>query len=65
MPDPASRDVNSAIADLRASGVDFIVLARDSPVLPGSQEEYAAFLDTAVGDPVFTDEGVRVYRLGQ
>ncbi|UVI34468.1 hypothetical protein [Brevibacterium spongiae] len=65
MPDPESREVSSAITELRESGVDFIVLAPEAPLLPGGEREYSAFLDTAVGSPVFADEGVRVYRLGQ
>ena len=65
MPDGNSPEVASAIAELRAAGVDFIVLAPDAPLLPGDDGEYAGFLDAAVGDPIFADEGVRVYRLDQ
>ena len=65
MPDADSSEVASAIAELRETGVDFIVLAPDAPLLPGDDGEYAEFLDTAVGDPIFADEGVRVYQLGQ
>ena len=65
MPDADSSEVASAIAELRETGVDFIVLAPDAPLLPGDDGEYAEFLDTAVGDPIFADEGVRVYRLDQ
>ena len=65
MPNADSREVASAIAELRKAGVDFIVLAPDAPLLPGGDGEYAEFLDAAVGDPIFADDGVRVYRLDQ
>lgn len=65
MPDVNSPEVASAIAELRETGVDFIVLAPEAPLLPGGDGDYAEFLDAAVGDPIFADEGVRVYRLDQ
>ena len=65
MPGADSPEVASAIAELRETGVDFIVLAPEAPLLPGGDGEYAAFLEAAVGDPIFADEGVRVYRLDQ
>ncbi|MGC2941541.1 MULTISPECIES: hypothetical protein [unclassified Brevibacterium] len=63
MPDAKSPEVASAVAELRDSGVDFIVLAPEAPLLPGGDGEYEDFLDIAVGDPIIADEGVRVYRL--
>jgi hypothetical protein len=65
MPEPESTEVASALAELRSSGVDFIILAPDAPLLPGGEHAYAQFLDAAVGDPIYADEGVRVYRLHQ
>jgi hypothetical protein len=64
MPDPHSAEVTEAIAELRRSGVDCIILAPDAPLLPGGGD-YAEFLDEAVGDPSFAGEGVRVYRLDE
>nr|WP_209373227.1 hypothetical protein [Brevibacterium renqingii] len=65
LPDPKSPETAAAIADLRAAGVDFIVLVPEAPLLPGGEGAYAQFLDEAVGDPEFADEGVLVYRLDQ
>ncbi len=65
MPDAESQEVGAAVAELRDSGVDFIVLAPEAPLLPGGDGVYEEFLDTAVGAPIFADEGVRVYRLDQ
>ena len=65
MPDPTGPDVLAAIASLRAAGVDYIVLAAEAPLLPGDDGDYEDFLDSAVGEPEFADEGVRVYRLDQ
>ncbi len=63
IPDPQSAEAAEAIADLRTSGVDYIVLAPEAPLLPGGQRGYAQFLDEAVGQPEYDDQGVRVYRL--
>lgn len=65
IPRADSPEVASAIAELRETGVDFIVLAPEAPLLPGGDGDYAEFLDAAVGDPIFAEEGVRVYRLDQ
>lgn len=63
LPDPSSREVTAALDELRRTGVDAIVLAPEAPLLPGGDEEYAQFLDTAIGQPEYDDEGVRVYSL--
>jgi hypothetical protein len=63
IPDPQSAETTEAIAGLRTSGVDYIVLAPEAPLLPGGQRGYAQFLDEAVGQPEYADQGVRVYRL--
>ncbi|WP_228282202.1 hypothetical protein [Brevibacterium atlanticum] len=63
IPDPQSTEAAAAIAELRSSGVDYIVLAPDAPLLPGGEGAYVQFLDEAVGQPEYADQGVRVYRL--
>lgn len=63
LPDPNGYEVSAALEELRSAGVDAIVLAPDAPLLPGGDEAYARFLDTAIGQPEYADGGVRVYSL--
>lgn len=63
MPDAGGDEVKSAVDELRAQGVDFIVLAPDAPLLPGGPGEYEDFLNRSLGEPIFSDEGVLVYAL--
>lgn len=62
-PDPDSSEVGAAVDELRDSGVDYVVLAPDAPLLPGGPGEYEDFLGASLGEPVFADEGVLVYKL--
>ncbi len=62
-PDPESSEMSAAVDELRDSGVDFVVLAPDAPLLPGGPGEYENFLNTSLGEPVFAEEGVLVYSL--
>lgn len=62
-PDPDSSEVGAAVDELRDSGVDFVVLAPQSPLLPGGAGEYESFLTAALGQPTFAEEDVLVYNL--
>ncbi|WP_350268812.1 hypothetical protein AAFP32_08755 [Brevibacterium sp. CBA3109] len=64
-PDPDSSEVETAVDELRHSGVDYVVLAPESPLLPGEPGEYEHFLDASLGKPSFADEGVLVYPLNR
>ena len=63
LPDPDTDEVRTAIDELRAQGVDYVVLAPDAPLLPGAPGEYEEFLSASLGEPEFDDEGVLVYPL--
>ncbi|GAA1867433.1 hypothetical protein [Brevibacterium marinum] len=65
LPDPDSAELGAAIDELRADGVDYVVLAPDAPLLPGGDGEYEDFLTAGLGPPVFAEEGVRVYSLSR
>ncbi|TSI17846.1 hypothetical protein [Brevibacterium aurantiacum] len=64
-PDPDSSEVNAAVDELRGSGVDYVVIAPDAPLLPGGPGEYEDFLDASLGRPSFADDGVLVYPLNR
>ncbi|MCF2588039.1 hypothetical protein [Brevibacterium sp. UCMA 11752] len=64
-PDPDSSEVNAAVDELRGSGVDYVVLAPDAPLLPGGPGEYEDFLNASLGTPSFADDGVLVYPLNR
>ncbi|WP_137823996.1 hypothetical protein [Brevibacterium sp. 2SA] len=65
-PVPAASDpaVTAGVEGLRADGVDFVVLAPEAPLTPGGTGELEGLLDAALGEPVFSGEGVVVYRVG-
>ncbi|WP_113904233.1 MULTISPECIES: hypothetical protein [Brevibacterium] len=64
LPDPASAPVADAVDQLRAAGVDHVVLAPDSPLLADSRvlEE---FLTACLGPPSVDGQGVLVYPLSR
>ncbi|WP_009881386.1 hypothetical protein [Brevibacterium aurantiacum] len=64
-PDPDSAEVRAAVDELRSSGVDYVILAPDAPLLPGGPGEYEDFLNSSLGEPMFDDEGVLVYPLNR
>lgn len=63
LPDPDSTEARETFAALRDGNVDFLVLAVDSPVIVADSAELEGFLTRGFGPPVFSGEGVRVYRL--
>lgn len=64
-PDPDSAEVRAAVDELRSSGVDYVILAPDAPLLPGEPGDYEDFLNSSLGEPMFDDEGVLVYPLNR
>jgi len=64
-PMPAADDpaVAAGIASLRDAGVDFVVIAPEAPLATGGPGELEALLTAHLGQPVFADEGVVVFRV--
>ncbi|SIK18916.1 Uncharacterised protein [Mycobacteroides abscessus subsp. abscessus] len=62
---PAADDpaVAAGIASLRNAGVDFVVIAPEAPLATGGTGELEALLTAHLGQPVFADEGVVVFRV--
>lgn len=66
-PLPSANDpaVVSGIESLRADGVDFIVIAPESPLATGGGSQLEGLLTEAVGPPVFSGDGVVVFGLAR
>src|SRR5699024_9368494 len=65
MPRPTAQVVLAAIARLRAPRVHYIVRGPGAAILPVDHGVYEDVFDSAVGEPEFADEGVRLYRRDQ